>query len=295
MTNCKFTNNRKGVLFTVVTILLLISLFLVTKAFLDRSIELDKTIVDYQNIEKLAYIEDDVVSNSYADLLKISLNRIRRDTNFVNITFNSLGMINPNIGHIKLMQDYRDFIVNNYSAFSNVQIAFTDFSSNFSIFPYNATYRLNGSRLYLYNPNHENLVKISLQARVTEDNVNKNGNNTPANSASGKIIEVKIVDKDGEALLGTDTRILSPTASNLPFYTSFNTTNAPNISVYFGQFEDRNGTLLVRTDFMTANITSITLTYNVTNEKVYLGAGNLTIVNRVIAVNKATEIVLAEE
>ena len=295
MTNYKLINNKKGVLFTIVTILLLISLFLVTKAFLERSIELDKTIVDHQNIEKLAYIEDDIVSNSYADLLKISLNRIRRDTNFVNLTFNNLGIISPNISHVKIMQEYRDFIVNNYSAFSNVQIAFTDFSSNFSIFPYNASYRLNGSRLYLYNPNHENLVKISLQARVTEDNANKNGNNTPANSASGKIIEVKIVDKDGEALLGTDTRILSPTASNLPFYASFNTTNAPNISVYFGQFEDRNGTLLVSTDFTLANITSITLTYNATNEKVYLGAGNLTIVNRVIAVNKTTEIVLAEE
>ncbi len=293
--NKKILNNKRGVLFTIVTILLLISLFLVTKAFLDRSIELDKTIVDYQNIEKLAYMEDDIVSNSYADLLKISLSRIKRDSNFVNITFNSLGIISPNLSHVKIMQDYRDFIVNNYSAFSNVQIFFTDFSSNFTILPYNATYRLNGSRLYLYNPNYENLIKISLQAKVESDNVNKNSNNTPANSASGKIIEVKIVDKDGDILLGTDTRTLSPTAANLPFYASFNTTNAPNISVYFGQFEDRNGTLLVSTDYTAANITSITLTYNATQQKVYFSAGNLMIVNRVIAVNKTTEIVLAEE
>src|SRR3989338_2247891 len=286
MTDYKFMNNRKGVLFTIVTILLLISLFLVTKAFLEISIELDKTIVDYQNIEKLAYIEDDIVSNSYADLLKISLSRIRRDNSFVNITFNNLGVISPNINHIKIMQDYRNFIVNNYSAFSNVEISFSDFTSNFTIFPYNASYRLNVSRLYLYNPNYENLVKISLQARVTEDDVNKNSNNTPANSSTGKIIEVKIVDKDGETLLGADSPILSPSAVNLPFYADFNTTNTPNISVYFGQFDNRNGTLLVSTDYTTANITSITLTYNATQQKVYLGAGNLTIVNRVIAVNK---------
>ncbi|MBS3158573.1 hypothetical protein J4206_04765 [Candidatus Woesearchaeota archaeon] len=295
MTDYKFMNNRKGVLFTIVTILLLISLFLVTKAFLERSIELDKTIVDYQNIEKLAYIEDDIVSNSYADLLKISLSRIRRDNSFVNITFNNLGVISPNISHVKIMQDYRDFIVNNYSAFSNVEISFSDFTSNFTIFPYNASYRLNGSRLYLYNPNYENLVKISLQARVTEDNINKNGNNTPANSGSGKIIEVKIVDKDGETLLGTEARILSPSAANLPFYASFNTTNTPNISIYFGQFDNRDGTLLVSTDYTTANITSITLTYNITQQKVYLSAGNLTIANKVIAVNKTNEVVLGEE
>ena len=295
MTDYKFMNNRKGVLFTIVTILLLISLFLVTKAFLERSIELDKTIVDHQNIEKLAYIEDDIVSNSYSDLLKISLSRIKRDVNFVNITFNNLGVISPNINHIKIMQDYRNFIVNNYSAFSNVEISFSDFTSNFTIFPYNASYRLNGSRLYLYNPNYENLVKISLQARVTEDNANKNTNDTPANSGSGKIIEVKIVDKDGDTLLGTDARILSPSAANLPFYADFNTTSTPNISVYFGQFDNRNGTLLVSTDYTIANITSITLMYNATQQKVYLSAGNLTIVNRVIAVNKTTEVVLGEE
>ena len=289
-----YFTSKKGVLFTIVTIILLTSLFLFTKAFLDRSIELDNALVSYQNTEKLAYIEDDIVSNSYSDLLKISLSAIKRDPLYINITFNHLGILSPNLNHNKIMQDYKDFVVNNYSTMNNIAITLTDFTSNFTINPYNASYYLNGSKLYLYNPDYTSLQKISLQVKTNDDNLNFKNSSTPSNS-SGKLIEVNIIDKDGDSLLPTTIRTLSPTLVNAPFYVNFNTTNTPNVSIYFGQFNNKNGTLFVSTDFTTANITSITLTYTALQQKVYLSAGNLTIANKLNAVNKTNEVILAEE
>lgn len=289
-----FKRNKKGLLFTIVTIILLSSLFYFTKALLDRSLELDNSLVSYVNVEKLAFIEDDIVSNSYNGLLKISLSGIRRDSSFVNISFSHLGIISPNMDHTKIMQEYRDFVTDNYSAFNNIGITLTDFASNFTINPYNATYSLNGSKLYIYNPDYADLQKISLTLRTSSDNAALRNTSAPSNT-TGKLIEVQILDKDGDTLLANTLRSLSPTISNMPFYSGFNTTNSPNVSIYFGQFNNNPGTLLVNAEYTTANITFITLTYTALQQKVYLSAGNITIANNAVFANKTNEVVLAEE
>ena len=80
---CKAINRKKGVLFTVTAIMLLLSVYLLANAFSERSAGLSEAIIGLSFGDRLRFIEDDVVSSSYGQLLDIDLDNIERSASFM--------------------------------------------------------------------------------------------------------------------------------------------------------------------------------------------------------------------
>ena len=64
---------KKGFMFTTVTFLLLFSVFSIALIYVNRSNEIQESITDIGYGNKVRFIEDDVISNAYGDLLKLKL------------------------------------------------------------------------------------------------------------------------------------------------------------------------------------------------------------------------------
>ena len=97
-------NNKKGIVITLITLLLLVSIFSLASVYFDRNKDLQTMIVVTGMGNKLSYIEDDIVSNVYTDLLGVNLRGITRGST-INISFNK-AMLSPRQKFSTTMNNY---------------------------------------------------------------------------------------------------------------------------------------------------------------------------------------------
>ena len=103
-----FLKGKKAILFTIMTLLLLLSVFTFTQAYLDRNKELQNTVSLSGAGGKLRYIEDDVISNAYGDLLGIKFGNITRG-DYINISFNLASLVHGR-KYLDVTNSYESFV-----------------------------------------------------------------------------------------------------------------------------------------------------------------------------------------
>jgi len=277
--------NKKGILFTITTIFLLLAVFLLSSAYLTRNQELQRTATLSLAGDKLSYIEDDITNNIYSDLLSINLESISRDS-YITVVFNHSNLT-LSINHSQLIQDYKTFIENNYSTLNNLDIELTGFNNNFSLSPYNSTFIIDNNMIYVYTDNPNNINNIKLVIDVNETSNTSQGQPTNTGDIG---VEVNIT-YGGERF--NPSANLDPIINNNPFYINF--ASGSRIEINFGSYNNQNGVLRINASQLKADISHFEFRYNLLSEKVIIKGGNISITSSIENITKQTEIIIAEE
>jgi len=277
---------KKGILFTITTIFLLLAVFLLSSAYLTRNKELQRTATISLAGDRLRYIEDDITDNIYSDLVSINLESISRGT-YVTVVFNHSNL-SSSINHRQLMQDYETFIEGAYSALNNINIDLIGFNNSFSLSPYNSTFTIDSNMIYVYTENPDNIDRIQLIMDIDEATLNTSDGQP---SDTGDIeVEIEMTHSGGEFNPSAD---LDPTVNNDPFYVNFEA--GSRIEINFGLYNSQSGVLRVNASGLKADISHLEFRYNLLSEKVIIKGGNISIIYPVENITKKTEIIIAEE
>lgn len=293
---------KKGFLFTIATLLLLLSIFTLASVYLDRNKELQSSITISGVGDKLRYIEDDVISNAYSDLLGIKLDEITKAST-VAISFNQ-ALLAPGRDYNTIMNTYKEFVEGTYSTQNNVEVALTGFGNTFTIEPYDTLFEVNGENIYVYTmPTPMNYVE-SIRATVKVDAENNSICFVPRDDhAQHPEISVTFIYKKegGGHESCTNSIQLDPQENNDDAgHQFFLETKNPSgsIEIKYGQITgmDDDGVLAILTTNINANVTQLDLEYTlVEDERIKIKGSSISISSLVGGVAKESEIILAEE
>jgi hypothetical protein len=236
--------------------------------------------------DKLRYLEDDIASNIYSDLLLLQEVSISRGS-FLTIIVNHAGL-GSSTDFQQKMQEYKNFIGQKYARLHNCYIALQGFNNSFSITPYNGTFIIDANVTYVYTGNLPVLNRTSMTIQVNGFMLNTSAGH-PADTGYTEI-SVKILHSSGMYDYSAN---LNPTAANDPFYINFE--NNSRIEVTFGRYNNNNGVLRINASGLQADVSNLELMYNLLPEKAALIGGNLSITYPVENITKETRIVIAQE
>lgn len=299
--------NKKAILFTITTIFLLLSLFLLTSAFLDRNKELHNVMSNSAFGDKFSYMEDDVVSNSYQELLDINFEGVERSSTVL-LKFDQF-FLSPSRLYEEYMQTYKTLIENKYSTLNNLNITLTAFNPSFTVEPYNTTLNIQGVNLtVLTMPASTNYIEsITAYIKVKQDfscdgdlckNQGKANNacERPANDPSPPVIDITWEDSAGFECNWK--RKLDPTEDNdkvngRQFYVEF--LNGGTAEVKFGNIDETNGVFKLITDGIEANVTELDIEYSSLSQNLVLKGGFVTIKSNLTNITKTADIILYKE
>lgn len=294
--------SRKGFLFTVITLFLLISLLLLSRFYLYRSKEMQDITVTLSG-EKIKYTESDI-SKGYFNILGINLSEIKRNSTkgIVNITFGEIYPIPSSINYNTKLANYESFLEGGYSVMTNTQITLNNFDTNFRIEPYGITFLLSGDDLYIYTDSTDLLKAVYLDVKTDvaagADSSFTSGSPGGSNPAYP---EIHVLARDSEQAVQLDrSRNLNPNDVNNPFYLQLVVTGSPDppdprLDVYFGSINSKPGTLRINRYLLTAEVLELQLIYATVNEKVYIKVADSIIDVKVRGMKKQGPIILAEE
>ncbi|RME15154.1 MAG: hypothetical protein D6797_07225, partial [Bdellovibrio sp.] len=288
--------SKRSVLFTITTILLLLSIFVLARTYLERVKEFQESFTESGIGHQLRYIEDDIISDSFTDLLQINLNSINRTNDEVRLYFSNAGKLSKNINHTKIISDYVSFVSGWYSTLSNINVTFTNMAPVMVVQPYNTTFTYNSTTFSLATPNHSVLKRINATIIVNNSINNIVSNSSPSNSSTLIEIIVNIRDSNNEGLLTNTSAWLDPVdPTPTPFQVRF--PNGTFVNVLFGKIDGREGTFKVELNgSIEANITTLEIAYNITNETIFLRSGaNVSIQAGAGEITKQEDILLAED
>lgn len=289
--------NKKGILFAIVTLIIVLPLFLLSLSFIDNNFSYDNIFLGHIEAEKLSFIESDVVKNIYSDLLSINLDSITRDSSII-IKFNQ-ALLMPNMNYFSITSNYKNFVQTTYAKLNNINIALNGFNNTFKILPYNTTFSINGTALHLFTmPLETNYVKsitLTVIVNSSSDGDCQGVRNDKGSFPAVTTITVTYINRTGGACI--QTKNLNPTenndkGNNKQFYQALLQPTG-SIETKFGKVNGIDGVLAILTSNATANITQLDVEYSLINEKIILLGGNISIASSTISKN--TEMILAEE
>ena len=280
--------NKKGFLFTIISLVILISILIFAIAYQNRVKGLQKL----DNVNILRYYDDDITANVYSDLLNIEMFNISRNNNVL-INFSKLGKYALDRNNQGIMNNYRDFIISNYSRLNNINASFDNFAPEFFIRPFNSKFSLNTGNLNILNPNYTQIQRINIDITVNET-LDTDNNEKPSQDPTGIPIKVRFIRKSGSVIYDEE-RNQDAMENNAPFRLSFKTNNPPiqhdfsEVSIKFGNYGE-NGMLIASVNNLEGEITKFEIFYNNADSRIVIDTNNNIKVN-----DKETKIVLAQE
>lgn len=280
--------NKKGFLFTIISLIVLISILVFVIAYNNRVKQLNE--LDTVNI--LRYYEDDIVSNVYAYSLDINLVNISNGGNTL-INFSKLGLYSGNRNQQGIMDNYRTFVIGDYSKLNNINVSFDNFVPEFFIRPYNSKFTLANKNLTVLNPNYSQIQRINIDITVNET-LDTDDNNKPKRDNNQIPIRVRFIRRSNGAILYDKEVEQNPTQNNELFQLTFKTNPPPihdfsEVSVKFGNY-GQNGMLIASVNNLEGEVTKFEIYYNNSNSRIILDADSNLKIN-----DKETRIVLAQE
>jgi len=282
----KFRLNKKGLMFTIMTVLLFFSLFIFSKTYLERSENFKYTLVQTSIPEKMRYIEDDIVSNLYFDIMDINVSNIERSGGELSVNFSNTIYFQNNQNYDTKMQDYQTFIEEDYAMLQNVDLTLTNFGANLTIEPYQSIIDIDESQLLILN-NASKMQEISLSLKVNEEDYTTLNEDTTA----GTETIILIVLNSTNDMIHQDSYSLDPTVESTVTL-SF---GSNDVTIKFGNFDSYpDSTLQLQTDLYT-ELTELGFVYTEDSEITVIRGGNFTISNVINDISKETEIILVEE
>lgn len=286
---------KRGVLFSIIAFLLLFSLFSFAGLY-GLLMSEKQNRVSLSNAQ-ISYFEDDVLTYAFTDITTLRIANITRSSSVV-ITFNQLIMNSSFRSYDLAMQDYGNFIKNNYSNMNNVNITLQGFNETFLIKPYNTTAAIGTQNTYFYTmPSATNYVQsVSVVIRTSQDR--KSACNWPNNDPGFTQVTVTFIDPSGFSC--SNTFDLNPAEDNdkagHQFY--FDSIEG-NTEVKYGLINGQNGVLQIIQNSIPINVTEIRIAYTPLSDRVVIYNGQINITNRVASAaggtRKDTPIVYAQE
>jgi hypothetical protein len=277
--------NRRGVVFSIATILLFMALFFVSRSFMDFSFSTATNRIDTALALKAQYLAGDISSGIYGDLLPIAVGLITRNATHVSILFNDVIKINDNRDFDDRMDTYETFMEGTYARIQNARIDLENFTANITIDPYDTVIDLNQDNITVLNdPN--NLTNIELKFRVSHTNPGLLSSSTTAGTTSVRIILLN----DDSDVKEDETFAIDPSENNFFVYTA-QTTDLFTVS--FGEFNNMaDATLFINTSSYT-EVKEMKFTYLSNPNHLVLRGGSVDI--GLPTINVTHDIVLLEE
>jgi len=275
---------KKAFFFSLMTFMLLFSIFLFSADYIKRDKQLQSSLADSRVSNKIVYIEDDISHDALFGLTGIGVNSIARQPSVIVLNFSggSLGENNS-----AKTAAYAAFVSHNYSVLSNLEISLVNFSAGFYVQPYGSRYALDGNRSSFTTSDYLTLRGLDVVIGVPINSSHLSYNSTPSNG-SGTEIRVRVHDSAGESLMDSSVN-LDPALQNAAFLLSFDTGAA--IELRFGDYGGA-GSLVINATGLAASIEEIIVTYDYTAEPVVAEDGLLSIYSPIGKLTKESEIVL---
>ena len=304
----KSKNGKKGILFTITTIVLLLSLYLLAEAFMERNKEFGSIMSNSVFGDKFKYIEDDVISGSYRDLLDIKFEGISRTSTF-SINFDQF-VLSPLRDYDSYIKSYETLVENKYSSLNNINVTLTGFNTSFILMPYNSTFEIHSKNLTVRTmPASTNISSITAYIKVNgtfscndiacadQSDADNEACEAPGNDPAGNpAITITWEDTTGFTCLRS--RNADPAEDNdkgngRQFYVSL--LNAGNAEVKYGQVDGINGVFRITAMDLQANATQLDLSYALINDRIIIKGGDLAIKSELGNTTKQMEIILYKE
>lgn len=302
-------SGKKGLLFTIAAIILLLSLYLLSEAFMERNEVLGSMMLNSVYGDKFRHAEDDIISGSYRDLLDIRLEGISRGST-ADIKFDQI-FLSALRDYDTYMKSYKTLVDNKYSSLNNVNITLTGFNTSFLMMPYNSTFEIHSKNLTIKtmpaSTNYISSITAYLKVNGTfscndiacadQADADNEACEAPGNDPAGNPT-IAITWEDNTGFTCLRSRNVNPTENNdkgngRQFYVSL--LNAGNAEVKYGQVDGVNGIFRIAADDLTANATQLDLSYNLMNEKVIIKGGNLAVRSESGNITKQMEMILYKE
>lgn len=273
--------SKKAILFTIITIFLLTSVFVLTTTHLKRN-RLYQTFVSEVAISaKTKFIQEDIIAD-YLTLLEIELDEIARNDTSVTLKFNSFGVLSQDINYSARLADYESFLETTFSRLSNTRIVLNRFTPVFNFYPYNSTFNIEGKQLFFYGVDYSKLNFIDIELQTSR-------NETPPTIELPVMVcgvncvnlIVKVLAENG-SILEDSTYSLDPLDSvetNRPLLIRYADSPEPNLTIHFGQHTEKsvtgpdsvtNGTLYIEANSLEVRINKLYIDYNVTSKNTIL-------------------------
>ncbi|MBS3134672.1 hypothetical protein J4214_05570 [Candidatus Woesearchaeota archaeon] len=280
--------DKRGFLFTIISLIMLISILAFVIAYQNRIKELQ----DADTVNILRYYEDDIVSNSYSDLMDINVVNISKKTNTL-VNFSSLGKYALDRDNQGIMNNYRNFIIDNYSRLNNINISMDNFVPEFYVKPYNSKFSLGTGSLTVLNPNYTQIQRINIDVTVNE--TLDAGTAVIPSADPGKItINVRFIRRSSKEILYSQEKDQDPTEVNPEFKLPFrsdppNPTEVSSVSVKFGNY-GTDGMLMISTSSLEGEITRFEIYYDNSDSRTIIDTGANLKIN-----DKSSDIILAQQ
>jgi len=278
--------NKKAALFTIITFLMLFSLFVLTGSYTHKNRNMNILFTEINTNSQIKYYEDDIVSDVFSDICKFNINSISRQANNLTLGF-SISEYQTGTDFSSEYFDYVDYVQSYYSQKNNINVSLQNFTPDFEIKPYGTNFLLNGSIQVLNNISH--LKRISITIIINED-ADNHTNSSPVDTGNTEL-EVDIYDASGKQLFSDTHANLDPSLVNEDF--TIRLESGDEIKVEFGDIV-QPGILQISTD-TSVNITQLNLIHNITEEKIRITAGQIRIQSLAADLGKQGEILIGGE
>jgi hypothetical protein len=276
------TNNKKALIFSLATILIVTSIFSFSYTYFTATTEINKISTDSFYGDQMRYFEDDIMQGLELDLMNATIRKIIRDSLVVKLDFIQALDSNDDDNE-QFFLDYKNYIEQNYSN-NNYNFSLREFTSSFNVTPHSIMYKMVDGRLLIYTANTSNLINISV--KVYTDQVLADGKTTNPDDDGGdaSFIPIEIYVYGGNGTTDTlvssmTTREQNPTENNDPFQQTWKDTpnqDVTEVDVEYGTYSGIPGVLQVylhnaNTDYHIAGNASVILYYNTISEVEIIG------------------------
>jgi hypothetical protein len=286
--------NKKGFLFTFITIFMLFSLVVLTYDYLQRNKNTQDLISGLSYSNRLNFMRENIVSD-YFSMLDITLDEITRDEDYVELKFSSFSIIKNESVYPNLLQVQKNFTENKFSNLSNVNILLQNYIPEFLFFPYDTSFvidnRRDSSNFFIYINDFDKFIGMEIDIKLNNSITELNSTYIPSNTSTKPYVIVNVYDIDDNLILENITGLFDSTTENDNFEIKFNkiveqqslpgyTVNVlQNIIFSYGRFTEhipfgqpitRDATFYLKVKGIEAEISKLHLKYNATIDKAVL-------------------------
>ncbi len=248
--------NRKSMVFTLITLLFLISMLMLSLTYYRNTRDPAKQLSGSLAGDRMRYLEDDTAGSIYTDLFSTDLPAIAHLPGETILNFSGI-ILSETSGRQSLIEEYSQFVQSNYSGMTNIHASLENLSGKFRVEPFGSEISIADSNLTVSGQNSSALQQIIISVRVDRQLSALTSNTTPPDTGT-TAVSVNIYDSDGNFVAGADSH-LDPSAYNIPFSAAF---GSSLINISFGNLVNGDGTLLIDAEGLEANITLLSLAYS---------------------------------
>lgn len=276
---------KRAFLFTIMTLLLLSSLFSLAGHYLAKSKATQDIKIDIF-ADKITYVISDI-SKSYFDILGINLSSIERNTNMATVKFSQLYSVPNNEDYSTRLLDYELFLEGIYKNLMNINLTIDGLTSNFEIMPFQTSFSA-GNDFYAYTVNSSAINSIFILILLNESGDFIVGTPIEDIGTNPNVHVIVILSNKTVAL--DSAKALRADEPNEPFYVQI---LDKRIDIYFGMIDSQPGTLKVAPALLGAEIRQFEIGYSTTG-KVYITVGSVIIDSGLHNTEKKSTIIIAE-